>query len=99
MKHDLTTGTWQDDTGCPISIILATTSDVADKIGLGLYCTISLFGINGRGCAHKIGHFFFFLKDFLCMNGVDICAPMSPLIFFEKNPSGVSSAEHFASFD
>ncbi len=28
MKHDLTTGTWQDDTGCPISIILATTSDV-----------------------------------------------------------------------
>jgi len=21
MKHDLTTGTWQDDTGCPISII------------------------------------------------------------------------------
>ena len=29
MKHDLTTGTWQDDTGCPISIILATTSDAA----------------------------------------------------------------------
>jgi hypothetical protein len=28
MKHDLSTGTWQDDTGCPISIILATTSDV-----------------------------------------------------------------------
>ena len=29
MKHDLTTGTWQDGTGCPISIILAaTTSDV-----------------------------------------------------------------------
>jgi hypothetical protein len=28
MKHDLTTGTWQDDTGCPISIILAATSDV-----------------------------------------------------------------------
>jgi len=27
MKHDLTTGTWQEDTGCPISIILATTSD------------------------------------------------------------------------
>jgi len=33
------------------------------------------------------------------MNGVDICAPMSPLNFFEKNPSGVSSAERFASFD
>jgi hypothetical protein len=28
MKHDLTTGTWQDDPGCPISIILVTTSDV-----------------------------------------------------------------------
>jgi len=27
MKHDLTLGTWQDDTGCPISIILVTTSD------------------------------------------------------------------------
>jgi len=29
MKHDLTTGTWQADTGCPISIVLAATSDVA----------------------------------------------------------------------
>ena len=29
MKHDLTTGTWQDDTGCPISIILVSTSDEA----------------------------------------------------------------------
>jgi len=28
MKHDPTTGTWQDDTGCPISIILVSTSDV-----------------------------------------------------------------------
>ena len=28
MKHDLTTGTWQDDTGCPISFVLAATSDV-----------------------------------------------------------------------
>jgi hypothetical protein len=28
MKYELTTGTWQDDTGCPISIILVTTSDV-----------------------------------------------------------------------
>ena len=26
MKHDLTTGTWQDDTGCPISIILVSTT-------------------------------------------------------------------------
>jgi hypothetical protein len=30
MKYELTTGTWQDDTGCPISIILVTTSDVGD---------------------------------------------------------------------
>ena len=27
MKHGLTTGTCQDDTGCPISIVLAATSD------------------------------------------------------------------------
>jgi len=27
MKHDLNTGTWQDYTGSPISIILVTTSD------------------------------------------------------------------------
>jgi hypothetical protein len=32
MKHDLTTGTWQDDNGCPISIILVSISD-AVKIG------------------------------------------------------------------
>jgi len=32
MKHDLTTGTWQDDTGCPISIILVSTSDEGDKL-------------------------------------------------------------------
>jgi len=31
MKHDLTTGTWQDDTGYPISIVLAATSDDADQ--------------------------------------------------------------------
>jgi hypothetical protein len=31
MKYDLTTGTWQDDTGCPISIILVSTSDVSKK--------------------------------------------------------------------
>ncbi len=31
MKHDLTTGTWQDDTGCPISIILVTTSDGGER--------------------------------------------------------------------
>ena len=30
MKHDLTTGTWQDDTGCPISIILVSTSQIND---------------------------------------------------------------------
>jgi len=32
MKHDLTTGTWQDDTGSPISIVLAATSDVKKTI-------------------------------------------------------------------
>ena len=32
MKHDLTTGTWQDDTGCPISIVLAATSDVFSRL-------------------------------------------------------------------
>ena len=31
MKHDLTTGTWQDDTGCPISIILVSTSDAQSQ--------------------------------------------------------------------
>ena len=34
MKHDLTTGTWQDDTGCPIRIILVTTSDAAEGSSL-----------------------------------------------------------------
>ena len=32
MKHDLTTGTWQDDTGCPISFVLAATSDATGMI-------------------------------------------------------------------
>ena len=32
MKHDLTTGIWQDDTKCPISIILVTTSDAAPRM-------------------------------------------------------------------
>ena len=32
MKQDLTTGTWQDDTGCPISIILVSTSDVPERL-------------------------------------------------------------------
>jgi hypothetical protein len=42
---------------------------------------------------------FFDLNDFLCMNGVDIGATMSPLNFFGKIPSGVCSAERFASLD
>ena len=37
MKHDLTTGTWQDDTGCPISIILVSTSDDSHKDGIMMY--------------------------------------------------------------
>jgi hypothetical protein len=42
MKHDLTTGTWQDDTGCLISIILAATSDV-DKELLCVVATLREF--------------------------------------------------------
>ena len=34
MKQDLTTGTWQDDTGCPISIILVSTSDERSRQNL-----------------------------------------------------------------
>jgi hypothetical protein len=40
MKHDLTTGTWQDDTGCPISIILVSTSDEHQKTSLVEYCLV-----------------------------------------------------------
>jgi hypothetical protein len=29
MKNDLTTGAWQHDIGCPISIVLFSTSDVS----------------------------------------------------------------------
>jgi len=45
MKHDLTTGTWQDDTGCPIIIILVTTSDAPPL----LPPTMSLCNRNGNG--------------------------------------------------
>ena len=41
MKHDLTTGAWQDDTGCPISIILAATSDDGRPCG-GKFCGSTL---------------------------------------------------------
>ena len=37
MKHDLSTGTWQDDTGCPISIIVVTTSDDGCDVKRGGY--------------------------------------------------------------
>ncbi len=43
MKQDLTTGTWQDDTGCPISIILVSTSDDTCKVlgcGFNLKCAV-----------------------------------------------------------
>jgi hypothetical protein len=33
MKNDLTTGAWQHDIGCPISIVLFSTSDVVSGIG------------------------------------------------------------------
>ncbi len=32
MKIDLTTGTWQDNPGCPINITLVSTSDVGDTV-------------------------------------------------------------------
>jgi hypothetical protein len=41
MKHDLTTGTWQDDTGCPISFVLAATSDVCNFEFMGLFTNIT----------------------------------------------------------
>jgi hypothetical protein len=44
MKHDLTTGTWQDDTGCPISIILATTSDESSNFCYSTYLKQKLQG-------------------------------------------------------
>ncbi len=34
MKIDLTTGTWQDNPGCPINITLVSTSDVGIQIKL-----------------------------------------------------------------
>ena len=49
MKHDLTTGTWQDDTGCPISIILATTSDGFDFVALRA-CFLVVVSIALRFC-------------------------------------------------
>ncbi len=52
-----------------------------------------------RGAIINLANFFFAQITFLCMNGVDIGATMSPVIFFEKNPSDVSSVERFASFD
>ena len=38
MKHDLTTGTWQDDTGCPISIIFVATSDGCSTVEECIVC-------------------------------------------------------------
>jgi hypothetical protein len=42
MKIDLTTGTWQDNPGCPINITLVSTSDggVGIGCGIGLCCDI-----------------------------------------------------------
>ena len=50
MKHDLTTGTWQDDTGCPISIVLAATSDVVHLLWKReTRTTINVLGIVSEG--------------------------------------------------
>ena len=52
MKHDLTTETWQDDTGCPISIILAATSDVGNNTCMRIaeVCSISHRFPSNRCC-------------------------------------------------
>jgi len=44
MKHDLTTKTWQDDTGCPISIVLAATSDA----------TLTFLALSAAKCASTL---------------------------------------------
>ena len=55
MKHDLTTGTWQDDTGCPISIILVSTSDVGRFEFTG-NCTLpSAASVHGMGTMPLVG--------------------------------------------
>jgi hypothetical protein len=58
MKIDLTTGTWQDNPGCPINVTLVSTSDVAITTAiaiafaaaiatvLALAATISAFAIS-----------------------------------------------------
>jgi hypothetical protein len=48
------------------------------------------------GAIIKLAKIFFGLNDIFMH---EWCATMSPLNFFEKNPSGVSSMERFASFD
>ena len=62
MKHDLTTGTWQDDTGCPISIVLAAASDVilyldgGDNVCGFVFVIVGVISGGGRGHVHLVDH-------------------------------------------
>jgi hypothetical protein len=58
MKHDLTTGTWQDDTGCPISIILVTTSDGGLTLFYPMPTSTNFVYIFGRCSFCGAGHFY-----------------------------------------
>ena len=61
MKQDLTTGTWQDDTGCPISIILVSTFD-GSSCAVGAENETAIFGSEidttrtEHVRCHQIGH-------------------------------------------
>ncbi len=53
MKNDLTTGAWQHNIGCPISITLLSTSDV--------YTTYKLTYVDALGHLEYIGDIVIFL--------------------------------------
>jgi hypothetical protein len=42
MKNDLTTGAWQHDIGCPISITLLSTSDALPSLSTGTLIAITI---------------------------------------------------------
>ncbi len=54
MKNDLTTGAWQHDIGCPISITLLSTSDVCCLIypcpywGQSIYVTVGSYIVSNQ---------------------------------------------------
>jgi hypothetical protein len=50
MKNDLITGAWQHDIGCPINIILFSTSDAVHvKVSINFLLEIPKATINGWG--------------------------------------------------